>query len=184
MGGRGRAVRAAGGRTEAANGAAGCGVGPRRTRTTDWCSPGERPPPGDPDRVLDRFHELTGQAGHPRVRLHDLRHLAATLMLTSSVPLALVSKTLRHAQTAITADLYGHPSMGTPLWAPDAEGCASRRGLPRGRPGRRCGGAGERARGRAATTLRSDDLGPCLLSGSACGETAGQTWSRLRESNP
>lgn len=61
-----------------------------------------------PDRVLERFHDLTEQAGLPRVRPHDLRHLAATLMLTSGVPLPLVSKTLRHAQTGITADLYGH----------------------------------------------------------------------------
>ena len=58
-----------------------------------------------PDWVLDRFHALTEQAGLPRVRLHDLRHLAATLMLTSGVPLPLVSKTLRHTQTGITADL-------------------------------------------------------------------------------
>ncbi|MCA1709059.1 MAG: site-specific integrase, partial [Actinobacteria bacterium] len=57
-----------------------------------------------PDRVLDRFHELTEQAGLPRVRLHDLRHLAATLMIASGVPLPLVSKTLRHAQTGITAE--------------------------------------------------------------------------------
>jgi len=32
-----------------------------------------------PDWVLDRFHDLTEAAGLPRVRLHDLRHLAATL---------------------------------------------------------------------------------------------------------
>jgi hypothetical protein len=28
--------------------------------------------------VLDRFHDLTEQAGLPRVRLHDLRHPAAS----------------------------------------------------------------------------------------------------------
>jgi integrase len=61
-----------------------------------------------PDWVLGRFHDLTEQAGLPRVRVHDLRHLAATLMLTSGVPLALVSKTLRHAKSGITADLYGN----------------------------------------------------------------------------
>ena len=33
-----------------------------------------------------------------------VRHLAATLMLTNGVPLALVSKTLRHSKTGITAD--------------------------------------------------------------------------------
>lgn len=61
-----------------------------------------------PEWVLDRFHELTSAAGLPKVRIHDLRHLAATLMLANGVPLALVSKTLRHSKTGITADLYSH----------------------------------------------------------------------------
>ncbi len=42
------------------------------------------------------------------MRIHDLRHLAATLMITAGVPLALVSKTLRHSQVGITSNLYGH----------------------------------------------------------------------------
>lgn len=61
-----------------------------------------------PEFALDKFHEVSTHAGLPLVRLHDLRHLAATLMLSSGVPLALVSKTLRHSQVSITADLYGH----------------------------------------------------------------------------
>jgi integrase len=61
-----------------------------------------------PEYVLARFHELSDEAGLPRVRLHDLRHLAATLMLASGVPLAVASKMLRHSQVGITADLYGH----------------------------------------------------------------------------
>jgi hypothetical protein len=35
-----------------------------------------------------------------------------------------------------------------------------------------------------ATTLRPHEHDPCLLSGSACGVTGGQGWSRLGESNP
>lgn len=61
-----------------------------------------------PEYVLRRFHDLSDAAGLPRVRLHDLRHLAATLLLTSGVPLAVASKMLRHSQVGITADLYGH----------------------------------------------------------------------------
>jgi integrase len=75
-----------------------------------------------PDWVLDRFHELTEQAGLPRVRLHDLRHLAATLMLTAGVPLALVSKVLRHATSGITVDLYGHLTAEAALAAADSLG--------------------------------------------------------------
>jgi integrase len=46
-----------------------------------------------PEKVLDDFHELTAQAGLPRVRLHDLRHLAATLMISNGVPLPMISTT-------------------------------------------------------------------------------------------
>lgn len=61
-----------------------------------------------PESVLIEFHRLTDAAGLRRVRLHDLRHLAATLMISAGVPLALVSKTLRHSKMSITAELYGH----------------------------------------------------------------------------
>lgn len=38
--------------------------------------------------VLHRFHKLTEQAGLSKIRVHDLRHFAATTMLSSQVPLA------------------------------------------------------------------------------------------------
>lgn len=61
-----------------------------------------------PRYVLAKFHTISDKAGLPHARIHDLRHLAATLMISSGVPLALVSKTLRHSRIGITADLYGH----------------------------------------------------------------------------
>jgi integrase len=61
-----------------------------------------------PDSVLRRFHQLTTHAGLPRIRVHDLRHLAATLMIASNVPLAVASKTLRHSTLSTTVNLYGH----------------------------------------------------------------------------
>jgi len=61
-----------------------------------------------PEWVLKRFHELSAAADLPQVRLHDLRHLAATLMLAAGVPIAMVSKTMRHTQLSTTSDLYGH----------------------------------------------------------------------------
>ena len=75
-----------------------------------------------PEHVLARFLVLTEAAGLPRVRLHDLRHLAATLMIAAGVPLALVSKTLRHSKTAITADLYAHLTREAALAATDSLG--------------------------------------------------------------
>lgn len=98
-----------------------------------------------PEYVLRRFHELSADAGLPLVRIHDLRHLAATLMLTAGVPLALVSKTLRHSQVGITSNLYGHLTHEAAQAAADSLGgvldAASAR-LPEGRFRRR------------ATTLR------------------------------
>src|SRR4051794_23253994 len=77
-----------------------------------------------PKTVLERFHMLTAEADLPRVRIHDLRHLAATLMLAAGVPLPLVSKTLRHSKTGITADLYGHLTRGAAHAAADSLGAA------------------------------------------------------------
>lgn len=52
-------------------------------------------------RVLDR-------AGLPRLRFHDLRHTAATLMLSRGVHPKVASEMLGHSTIAITLDLYSH----------------------------------------------------------------------------
>jgi integrase len=46
--------------------------------------------------------------GLPKVRLHDLRHSAATLWLEAGLPLKLAQELLGHASMAITADVYSH----------------------------------------------------------------------------
>lgn len=61
-----------------------------------------------PEYVLRHFHQLTHEAGLPRIRVHDLRHLAATLMIASRVPLGVVSKTMRHSTLSVTVNIYGH----------------------------------------------------------------------------
>lgn len=42
----------------------------------------------------------------PPIRLHDLRHGAATLMLAADVDIKVVSETLGHSDTRITRDIY------------------------------------------------------------------------------
>ena len=42
------------------------------------------------------------------VRFHDLRHSAASLMLSAGTPLKVVSDALGHSTIAITADVYAH----------------------------------------------------------------------------
>jgi integrase len=56
-------------------------------------------------RVYDR---VVKGAGLERIRPHDLRHSAATLLLLQGVPVKVVSEILGHASVAITMDLYSH----------------------------------------------------------------------------
>ncbi len=56
------------------------------------------------------LHRVLARAGLPGVRFHDLRHTAATLMLSSGVHPKIVSEMLGHSTTAITLDLYSHVS--------------------------------------------------------------------------
>jgi integrase len=62
--------------------------------------------PLSPERVHDRFQRLTEKAGLPPIRLHDLRHGAATHALSAGVDLTVVSEMLGHSNTQITRDTY------------------------------------------------------------------------------
>jgi integrase len=63
----------------------------------------------DPDAVSVRFAELCEAAGVRQVRLHDVRHAHATLMLANGVPVEVISKRLGHSRISTTMDLYVHP---------------------------------------------------------------------------
>jgi integrase len=54
------------------------------------------------------FHPLLERAVLPRIRFHDLRHTAATLMLGRGVHPKVVAEMLGHSQIAVTLDLYSH----------------------------------------------------------------------------
>ncbi len=60
-----------------------------------------------PSAVSRVFHDTAQRLGLA-VRLHDLRHTAASLMLGAGVPLKVVSEALGHSSIAITADVYSH----------------------------------------------------------------------------
>src|SRR5262249_23032478 len=59
-----------------------------------------------PDWLTHRFHYLVAASGPPPVRVHDLRHSAATLALTAHTDLRLVQDMPGHASYASTADTY------------------------------------------------------------------------------
>lgn len=58
--------------------------------------------------VYRELRPLLAKAGLPKIRFHDLRHTAATLLLLQGVHVKIVSELLGHASVAITLDLYSH----------------------------------------------------------------------------
>ena len=59
-----------------------------------------------PEFVTRHFERLARDGVLPPVRLHDLRHGAATLALAGGADLKTVSETLGHSTITITADTY------------------------------------------------------------------------------
>lgn len=64
--------------------------------------------PLDSGRVRTWFHRDLERAGLPRIRFHDLRHTAATLLLSQNVHPKVVSEMLGHSTIALTLDTYSH----------------------------------------------------------------------------
>src|SRR5215469_4657752 len=63
-----------------------------------------------PDNLVKRsFKPLIVKAGfYPEMRFHDLRHTAATLLLSRGVNVKVVSEMLGHADISITLRIYAH----------------------------------------------------------------------------
>jgi integrase len=64
--------------------------------------------PYNPNDVSRAFNALVKASGLPRIRLHDTRHTAASLMLASGTPVKVVSDLLGHASPTITLATYAH----------------------------------------------------------------------------
>jgi integrase len=60
---------------------------------------------GDVTRALQR---LLAAAGLPRMRFHDLRHGAASLLLAQGIHPRVVMETLGHSTIAVTMNVYSH----------------------------------------------------------------------------
>jgi integrase len=77
-------------------------------------------PGGGPLRESNRkrsvkWSEATAAIGVPRLRVHDLRHTAASVWLGSGADPKVVQRVLGHATASMTMDLYGHLIDGN-LW--------------------------------------------------------------------
>ena len=78
--------------------------------------------PLDPSYVTRTFQQLRrGLVASCPLTFHGLRHSAVSLMLASGADIAVVSKLMRHASIAITADVYSPwsvPSLRKPWTVP------------------------------------------------------------------
>ncbi|MFI0447480.1 tyrosine-type recombinase/integrase [Actinomadura sp. 6N118] len=77
-----------------------------RYRDSGYVFTGLNGDPMAPDRLTRTFRELVAEHGLPPVRLHDLRHGAATLALAAGVELKVVQEMLGHSSIVLTADTY------------------------------------------------------------------------------
>ena len=66
----------------------------------------------DPRDFTKGFQRHLEAAGLPRVRLHDLRHTHASLLLSRGVHPKIVQERLGHSSITMTLDLYSHITPG------------------------------------------------------------------------
>src|SRR6266571_6522849 len=88
---------------------------PRRKRRGRYRSIDERPlftaptgRPVDATWAIKCFHRALNLAGLPVVRIHDLRHTAATYLLRRGVHPKVVQELLGHSTISLTLDTYSH----------------------------------------------------------------------------
>lgn len=67
----------------------------------------------NPNRVYERFKKIIRANGLPDIRLHDLRHTAATHLLAMGFSVKDVAYWLGHSQTSTTLDIYAHVLEGS-----------------------------------------------------------------------
>jgi integrase len=58
--------------------------------------------------VRPHFNRILSRAGLPHIRLYDLRHSAATILLSSGVHVKVASEMLGHSTAVLTLDVYSH----------------------------------------------------------------------------
>ena len=79
-----------------------------RWKENDLIFPSKIGSPLDPSNLRLDYKRVLETAGLPKIRFHDLRHTAASLMLNHGVPVIVASKRLGHSKPSITLDIYGH----------------------------------------------------------------------------
>jgi integrase len=83
----------------------------------DWYTTGDKyvvvdelGTPLHPEWYSDEFARLLSRVGLPKIRLHDSRHTALSLMEKAGVPISVISKWAGHYDAAFTMKTYVHAS--------------------------------------------------------------------------
>src|SRR5713226_5501431 len=61
-----------------------------------------------PYRLYLMFNKVLDEAEVPRIRFHDLRHSAATILLSMGINIKVVQEILGHSRISMTLDVYSH----------------------------------------------------------------------------
>jgi len=80
----------------------------QRWQDNELIFPSKLGTPLSPSNLRLDFNRVLERAGVPKIRFHDLRHTAASLMLNNGIPVIVVSRILGHSKPSITLDIYGH----------------------------------------------------------------------------
>jgi integrase len=83
--------------------------------TPDWVFTDRNGEVVHPDKLTQTFDRIVHRTELPVIRLHDLRHTQATLLIDAGVPVKVVSERLGHGSATFTIETYQHvlPSMQT-----------------------------------------------------------------------
>jgi integrase len=79
-----------------------------RRGVDDFVFTSERGTPLDVSNVLHRFQRICKGAGLPHLRLYDLRHTHASLLISQGMHPKLIAERLGHSSIKVTMDTYGH----------------------------------------------------------------------------
>jgi integrase len=68
-----------------------------------------------PDHLTDAFGKVLKRNGLKHIRLHDLRHSCASIMLANGVQMKQIQEWLGHSNYSTTADVYSHLDFSSKL---------------------------------------------------------------------
>ena len=97
--------------------------------------------PLDAANVRRHYYAALAQTGLPRVRLHDMRHTATSLMAAEGIPIHVIQAVMGHATSVTTMDIYTHvspASYGELSGSARAHGCGDCPGRAMTLPTKRC----------------------------------------------